>query len=300
MGSPYILSKLLTESGRLRPPEAFGDPETRRQSAFLHSVQDALDAWDAEDRDADEDFSDEVASLLDDAWGEEPTPAQTRRQTDAVSEAPARPAAAPLGDDWQDDLFAALDRIESAPVSPEQRKILSRDPGQADVNAQLQQGPVSAHADRGTRILKRGDVVGAIAEFSKAIREAPEHPQPWTKRGIARARAGKLERAIDDYSEALDHDPNYLPALANRAAALFHLKDYEATDRDCSRALELAPKLAKGYLFRGIARAKLGWGAGAQEDLLRFLQIAPYSPYRTLIRRTLIQCANWDEDEDDA
>lgn len=299
MGSPYILSKLLTESGRLRPPEAFKDPETRRQSAFLHSVQDALDAWDTEPRDAEEDFSDEVASLLDDAWGEEPTPAKTRRQREAVSEAPERPAEAPLDVNWQDDLFAALDRIESAPVSAEQRKILSRDPGQADVNEQLQRGPISPHADRGTRILKRGDVVGAIAEFSKAIREAPDHPQPWTKRGIAKARVGRLDQAIDDYTEALEQDPNYLPALANRAAAYFHLQDYEATDRDCTRTIELAPKLAKGWLFRGIARAKLGWGSGAQEDLLRFLEIAPYSPYRTLIRKTLIQCANWDEDDDD-
>lgn len=295
--NPRVLSHLLTESGRLRPPEEVHDPETQSQLEVLRNVQTALDDWEHEDRDASEDFSDEVAILLDDAWGEDPTPRTGHYRRPSQSLPPERPET-PLDESWRDDLAAALDRIENAPVSPEQRKILSRDPGQAEVNEQLRRGPIPQH-DRGTQILKRGDAAGAILEFSKAIRANPGHPQPWTKRGIAKARRGDLEGAVDDYSEALDGNPDYLPALANRAAAYFHLDDFEATEADCSRTLELAPKLAKAWLFRGIARAKLGWGQGAQEDLLQFLTLSPYSPYVTLIRHTLKDVANWDEDDEE-
>jgi len=246
-------------------------------------------------------FGDKVASILDNAWPE------SRRYTAKLAKLDlgdnqlnvvadddldlTKPQDELFGGSWERDLLSALDELDNAAVTAAERKQLSKDPGAAEIRAQLAQGPTRDH--------KRGDPKGAISHFSAAIQANPEHPQPWTKRGIAHARLGKLEQAVDDYTEALDLDPNYLPALANRGSARFHLGDLEGTEQDCSAAVELEPKLAMAWLFRGIARAKLGNREGANEDLYYFLKLTPYSPYVELIRTTLKDRCNWEEDSDE-
>lgn len=254
------------------------------------------------------DFTQDVSRLLDEAWGGEESEERL-----SIGTLPPRPASPPPSDSgrvsrpptrllqgsWQRDLEGALDALEVAEVDAEERKRLSKDPGLVGLKAILEQGPLSKDDDqRATRRIKRGDVRGAIEQLSELVEQHKSHPQPWTKRGIARARAGDLTGAVADYTRALELDPQYLPAWANRGSANFHLKDLEGTVRDCSRAVELSPQLAQAWLFRGIAQAKLGRAAAA-EDLYAFLELSPYSPWVKLIRDTLKQIDNWDEDDPD-
>lgn len=253
------------------------------------------------------DFSHQVGRLLDEAWGGEESeerlsigtlPPAPEPQASEL-QLPVRPPTRLLQGSWQHDLEGALDALDVAEVDPAERKRLSKDPGLVELKAILERGPLSPDDDqRATRRIKRGDVRGAIDALSDLVEQHKTHPQPWTKRGIARARAGDLAGAVADYSRALELDPQYLPAWANRGSANFHLKDLEGTVRDCSRALELAPRLAQAWLFRGIAQAKLG-RAEAAGDLYEFLELSPYSPWVKLIRETLKQIDNWDEDDPD-
>ncbi|MEZ6188010.1 MAG: tetratricopeptide repeat protein [Planctomycetota bacterium] len=247
-------------------------------------------------------FSKKIASILDASWPE------TKRYTaDEVTqqagdlELDLRPKEEELfKGTWERDLLAALDTLDAAQVTPEQRKRLSRDPGAAEIRAQLARGPEPEGEATGPSVkLRRGDVDGALAAYKQAIDRNPDHPQPWTKRGIAYARLGRLERAVADYSRALELEAEYLPALANRGSARFHLGDLAGTVADCTAAVELEPKLAMAWLFRGIARAKLDERESANEDLYHFLKLTPYSPYVELIRATLKERCNWDEDSDE-
>lgn len=250
------------------------------------------------------DFGSTVGRMLDQAWGGEESEERLAIGTlpprpAPKDEAPVRPPTRLLQGTWQHDLEHALDVLEEAEVTPAERARLSKDPGLVELKAILARGPMTdAQDQRATRRSKRGDVQGALDELTDAIEAHKTHPQPWTKRGIAHARAGDLQRAVADYTRALELDPEYLPAWANRGSANFHLDQHEDTVRDCTRAVELAPRLAQAWLFRGMARAKLGQ-ATAGEDLYHFLQLCPYSPWVKLIRETLKQVENWDEDDSD-
>lgn len=255
-------------------------------------------------------FGHQVGRMLDESWGDEseerlsigtlpprvPEAAPSARAEEEAS--PARPPTI-LDGSWQRELEDALDALEAAPVDEAERKRLSKDPGLVELKEILARGPVTKEEDqKATRRIKRGDLQGALDALTDAIDAHKTHPQPWTKRGIARARSGDLKGAVEDYSRALELDPEYLPAWANRGSASFHLGQHESAARDCTRAIELAPNLAQAWLFRGIARAKLG-EAESGKDLYTFLDLCPYSPWVKLIRDTLKQIENWDEDDSD-
>jgi regulator of sirC expression with transglutaminase-like and TPR domain len=265
----------------LRPSPRVSD----KSSHYKSEVVAALDEWDMlPEAVAAEGSSDEIARLIDAAWDDDaPRAWGSAVKKDQLESERARPQKL-MTDSWRIDLRQALNSIETAGLAEHQRNRLSRDPGQAEVNALLKRGP----ARGATRRLKRPDLKGAIKKLSRSIDDHGGHPQPWTKRGIARARGGDLEGAVEDYSRALALDATYLPALANRASANFHLRRYALCEEDCTRAIARAPRLAKAWLFRGISRAMLGRG-GAREDMLRFLKLSPYSPYVRYIRSLLRQ-----------
>ena len=251
--------------------------------AYLSEVLTALNTWDALDVDFDARSSQELARLIDEAWGSSP-PTWGQRARSAPQ--PVGGAAQPdqlLERDWRLDLRGALDEIDAQEVSERRRRRLSRDPGQAELNALLRAGPASPPSQR----LRKVSPGEQRPDLTAAIQRNRRHPQPYTRRGIARAKAGKLEGAIRDYTRALRLDPDYLPALANRACANFHLARYDEVEEDATRALELAPRLAKAWLFRGLGRALAGRGELALGDLTRFLELSPYSPYVHYVRSLL-------------
>lgn len=242
------------------------------ESGYGREVLAALEAWDALPEEAASESSDELERLIDAAWSED----APRVWGGAVRGAGLRGGAARperlLDASWRSDLEDALRQLEAAPVAEHQRLRLSRDPGQAEINALL-----SARGRSDRRRLRKRRAAGAGGRAREL-----------TRRGIASARAGDLEGAVVAYGQALAADPGYLPALANRASARFHLRRYAECEEDCTRALAVAPRLAKAWLFRGISRALLG-RPGAREDMLRFLKLSPYSPYVRYIRALLRQ-----------
>jgi len=266
-------------------PAPAGEP-----NAFGAEVLSALEAWESlEERDLAAETGD-IARLIEDAWEPDvarPPGAADERPVELRADgAPARPEGPLLASAWRDDLQGALAEIEAAPLEDHQRARLSRDPGQAEVNALLRRGPAGVRRARpGTRTHRRA--TDRLDELDRAVEANEGHPQPWTKRGIAKARAGDLDGSIADYTRALELQADFLPALVNRGSARFHLNQFEGAEDDCGRALELAPRLAKAWLFRGLSRVMLGQGESAKEDLLRFLRLSPYSPYVGYIRTLL-------------
>jgi tetratricopeptide (TPR) repeat protein len=255
-------------------------------AAYQAEVRSALEAWDAMDEAPA--VSDGIGRMIEDAWSEDGAawgdPVKSPLDTSPIDAAAPKKGKFLMTATWRLDLRSALEEIDDAPVEEHERKRLSRDPGQAEVNTLLRDGPAPS-AGWGGKV--RRTPSAELAELTQAIEDNPDHPQPWTRRGIARARQNDLAGAVEDYSRALKLDPRYLPALANRASARYHLKQYDKVVEDCTRALRRQPRLAKAWLFRGLAKAHLGSGTDAREDLFKFLRLAPYSPYVNYIRRVL-------------
>ena len=70
--------------------------------------------------------------------------------------------------------------------------------------------------DLGLEKAKRGDLQGAIADWTKAIEMYPQYAYAYYNRGRARRELGDLQKAIADYTKAVEINPNYAWAFYNR------------------------------------------------------------------------------------
>lgn len=87
-------------------------------------------------------------------------------------------------------------------------------------------------AGRAEQRSARGDLAGAMEDFTEAVQRDPSCRRAYAGRGALRTRAGKLDAAIDDFS----------------------------------RLIALQPKVSAGYFARGVARQGKGDYRGALAD----------------------------------
>ena len=128
---------------------------------------------------------------------------------------------------------------------------------------------------RGVEKVNKGDLDGALAEFTRAIEMSPKNPSGYCNRGSVRLLKGDLEAAMTDYNRAIEVDPKYSTAFCGRGNAR-HLKgDVEGALADFTRAIEVDPDDASGYGGRGGVKYQSGDLDGALADLNRALEIDP-------------------------
>src|SRR5262245_37881592 len=77
-----------------------------------------------------------------------------------------------------------------------------------------------AYLDMGQRKLERGDLAGALAEFSKAQQMAPKDPAPLYLRGAVYQKMKRIREAEADFRRALELDPK-LTEVRTELAALY-------------------------------------------------------------------------------
>ncbi|MEO6786953.1 MAG: tetratricopeptide repeat protein, partial [Chthoniobacteraceae bacterium] len=128
---------------------------------------------------------------------------------------------------------------------------------------------------RGVAKLTKGDLDGAMAEFTRAIQMMPKNPAGYSNRGHVRMMKGDLDAAVADYNRALEIDPKYTSAYCGRANAKFGKGDVKGALADFTRAIEIDPNDASGYDGRGGVKYLSGDLDGALADLNRALEIDP-------------------------
>ncbi len=89
----------------------------------------------------------------------------------------------------------------------------------------------------------RNDFKGAIAYLDKAITIRPIYGngKAYTNRGFAKLSMGDKPGAIADYTKAIEINPNYAGYYFNRATAKYASKDFAGALEDCEKALKLDP-----------------------------------------------------------
>ena len=109
--------------------------------------------------------------------------------------------------------------------------------------------PFSASAQTADEFFKSGynkyetgDYVGAIADYSQAIRLKPDYLEAYNNRGSAKNGLSKYIEAITDYTETIRLNPNCAEAYYGRGAAKYNLGRKKAACADFRRALELGYK----------------------------------------------------------
>ena len=133
----------------------------------------------------------------------------------------------------------------------------------------------NAYNERGIAKGVKGDIDGAIADFTRAIELYPKYSTAYTNRGLARKNKGDLDGAIADCTRAIELDPKDAGAYGNRGIAKQAQGDLNGAIADYTRAIELDPKYAKTYANRGLAKGVKGDVEGAIADCTRAIELDP-------------------------
>jgi tetratricopeptide (TPR) repeat protein len=97
--------------------------------------------------------------------------------------------------------------------------------------------------------LRRDD--SAYVCFQRALELQPGYAEALNNRGGIKMRRGDLAGAVEDFSQAVARNSRFRVAYTNRAHAYFLMQDYERSIADSRRAIELAPNGADNYLQFG-------------------------------------------------
>ena len=128
--------------------------------------------------------------------------------------------------------------------------------------------------NRGIAKVKKGDIDGAIADYSRALKLDPKFADAYTNRGIAKVRKDDFDGAIADYSRALKLDPKFAAAYRRRGIAEQDKSDFDGAIADYDRALEFDPKLALAYADRGISYLSSRHWSDALKDFNHFFDLS--------------------------
>ncbi|MDI1480003.1 tetratricopeptide repeat protein [Polyangium sp. y55x31] len=129
--------------------------------------------------------------------------------------------------------------------------------------------------NRGNRKQEEGDLDGAIADFTEAMKLAPGEHAPVYNRGNARSLAGDVHGALDDYTKAIEMAPEFAPAWQRRGLTKQRHGNLEGAIIDLDESIRLAPDEPSAYGERAALRALRADFAGAVEDCERALAMAP-------------------------
>ena len=111
-----------------------------------------------------------------------------------------------------------------------------------------------------------GDHLGAIKDYTVAIRLKPDYTLAYNNRAATKVSLGQHFAAISDYDIAIRLKPDFAEVYDNRGVAKGKLGEFSAAISDIDIALRLKPDYANAYYNRGCVKDKLGQHFGAISD----------------------------------
>jgi tetratricopeptide (TPR) repeat protein len=126
--------------------------------------------------------------------------------------------------------------------------------------------------------LSAADPATAAAWFDRAVRLAPDQPEPWANLSASLLPLEKIDRAVDSARRALVLAPGNEQGWNNLGNSLFERRDYDAALHAFGQARRLLPTFADACLNQGGLLLDLG-RAEAGEKLSRLaVALAPENP----------------------
>jgi tetratricopeptide (TPR) repeat protein len=122
--------------------------------------------------------------------------------------------------------------------------------------------PVQEGIEKG----EKGDLDGAIADFSHAIELDPKNAIAYSNRAHAKRLKKDAAGALADCTRAIELDPNFAEAYFERGTLKGRNKDADGAIADLTRAIKLKPDYAFAYYNRAVAKKATGDKAGADTD----------------------------------
>jgi tetratricopeptide (TPR) repeat protein len=134
-----------------------------------------------------------------------------------------------------------------------------------------------ADFEMGQRAILNGNRLAAIAYFSRALGEYPEHLGARLNRGAALIELGRTEEALSDLNQVIRMNANDPDALYNRGCAFMKQGEFFKALDDFSRAIYLDPGKAEAYNERGLVYDRAGQYELALGDYASAIRLKPSS-----------------------
>ncbi len=104
--------------------------------------------------------------------------------------------------------------------------------------------------EQGVVLSKNGRLIGAINNFTEAIKINPQYSWSYYHRGIAYKKLSKYRNAISDFTQAIKIDSSFSWAYYHRGVSYNQIGDKEKGLKDIKNAAEMGDKFARDYLYR--------------------------------------------------
>ncbi len=137
----------------------------------------------------------------------------------------------------------------------------------------------SALDNRGNAYDDKGEHDRAIQDHDQAIRLNPNYAAAFNNRGVAYGRKGDYDRAIQDYDQAIRLNPNYVLAFNNRGFDYRRKGDYDRAIQDYDQALRLNPNYVLALSSRGVCYHNKGDYDHAIQDYDQVIRLNPDSAW---------------------
>ena len=136
-------------------------------------------------------------------------------------------------------------------------------------------GDFGAHYNLAAILQMKGDLAGAVAEFTQAVRIQPDDPIANNALGAVLLASGQIDEAIVHLNTALKGRPDYFDAHYNLGNALATQNDFTGALSQFRAAVRLNPQDAGAEANLGSALAETGNLKEARLHFERALQIDP-------------------------
>ena len=116
----------------------------------------------------------------------------------------------------------------------------------------------TAHTNRGYAYFGKSQADKAIADYTAAIRLAPNDADAHSLRGWAHFTEGKMKQAIADSTAAIRVDPNSAFTFRNRGRAQLYAGQVRPAADDFAAAVKFAPSDVLSVIWLHVARVRAG------------------------------------------
>jgi tetratricopeptide (TPR) repeat protein len=152
--------------------------------------------------------------------------------------------------------------------------------------------PVENLLRRGHERHQRGELEGAIEDFSAALDRTPHMMWLWLSRGLARYQQGDPDRAIPDFDRALHLDPQSYEAHEGRAWARYLAEDFTGALADHAWMVEHRSSAADAYAWRSPLHVHVGNFPRAMDDATFAIELDPRNSAGYLARARVFIAQN--------
>lgn len=154
----------------------------------------------------------------------------------------------------------------------------------------LDPGNVTALVNRGLVRLGLEKFEGAATDFESAARLKEKRPEVYNGIGLLHYRQGRPQQALQAYDKAIRLSPDFVDSYINRALLYKDRGNPAAALADLNNAIRLDPESAEAYANRGALHQAQNENVPAARDYRTALRFAPENwPFRQKVVQNLLR-----------